>query len=314
MRPYSEDLRWRVVRAVLIGTPRDEVAARFVVSVPTITRWLRLKRETGGLAPKPAPGPVALKTDALVAALPERLADRSDATLEEQCAWWREAAGVEVSTATMSRALVRLGWTRKQKTFGASERNEAVRATWRQDVASIHPKELVFLDETGSHLGYTPTHAWAPRGQRAHATAPANRGENKTVVAALTLAGVGPLLRFDGAMTTDRFEGYVRFFLVPTLRPGQVVIADNLKAHHSPAVRAAIEACGARFLPLPAYSPDFNPIEEAFSKVKHVLRRTRARTDDDLRAATWNAFATLTPNDAAGWFTHCGYRSRDQAS
>jgi transposase len=181
-------------------------------------------------------------------------------------------------------------------------------------VAPVDPKELVFLDETGSHLGYTPTHAWAPVGQRASATAPANRGENKTVVAALTLDGVGPLMRFDGAMTTARFEGYVRHLLVPTLRTGQVVIADNLTAHHSPAVRAAIEQCGARFLPLPPYSPDFNPIEEAFSKVKQFLRRAEARTDDDLRAATWAAFATISTADAAGWFTHCGYPPLHQAS
>ena len=91
-------------------------------------------------------------------------------------------------------------------------------------------------------------------------------------------------------------------------------IADNLTAHHSPAVRAAIEARGARFLPLPAYSPDFNPIEEAFSKVKQFLRRAAARTDDDLRAATWAAFATITKADATGWFTHCGYPPADQAS
>ena len=134
------------------------------------------------------------------------------------------------------------------------------------------------------------------------------------MVAALTLDGVGPLLRFDGAMTTARFEGYVRFFLAPTLRAGQIVIADNLSAHHSPVVRAAIEERGARFLPLPAYSPDFNPIEEAFSKVKQALRRARARTDDDLRTATWNAFASITPTDAAGWFTHCGYPPNHQAS
>jgi transposase len=115
VRPYSEDLRWRVVRAVLIGTPRDEVAARFLVSVPTIERWLRQKRETGGLAPKPVPGPVAVKTNALLEALPERLAEHADATLEEHCSWWWEVSGVEVSTATMSRALTRLDWTRKKR-------------------------------------------------------------------------------------------------------------------------------------------------------------------------------------------------------
>lgn len=196
----------------------------------------------------------------------------------------------------------------------ASERNEAARVAWRTEVAELQPEDLVFLDETGSHLGYTPTHAWAPRGQRAYATAPANRGENKTVVAALTLAGVGPVMRFDGAMTTVRFAGYVRHRLAPTLRAGQVVVADNLKAHHSPAVRVAIEARGARFLPLPAYSPDFNPIEATFSKVKQFLRRAQARTDDELRAATWAAFATVTPTDVAGWFTHCGYPPDDQPS
>src|ERR687898_3674703 len=104
MKAYSEDLRGRVVRAVAIGTPRDEVAATFAVSVPTIERWLRLKREAGRLAPKPVPGPVAVKTDALLAALPDRAVDRADATLTDQCSWWYEVSGLEVSTATLSRA------------------------------------------------------------------------------------------------------------------------------------------------------------------------------------------------------------------
>jgi transposase len=177
------------------------------------------------------------------------------------------------------------------------------------------PEDLIFLDETGSsHLGYTPTHAWAPRGQRAYAAAPRYRGENQTVVAALTLDGVGSLLRIDGSMTAPRFEGSVRHILAPTLRPGPVVVADTLQAHHRPAVRSAIEARGARVLPLPSYSPDCNPIEQAFSKVKQALRRAQARTDDDLRAATWATFATITPTDAAGWFAHCGYRPVDRSS
>src|SRR6476620_1608174 len=115
MKPYSEDLRERVVRAVLIGTPRDDVASRFAVSMPTIERWLRLKREAKGLAPRPVPGPVAVKTNALMAALPERLRTQADATLSEQCAWWEEQSGVAVSTATRSRALARRGGTRKKR-------------------------------------------------------------------------------------------------------------------------------------------------------------------------------------------------------
>jgi transposase len=115
MKPYSEDLRWRVVSAVASGMPREEVAWRFAVSVPTITRWLRLKRQTGGLAPRPVPGPPAVKLLALVAALPEHVAEHADATLEEHCSWWRDVSGVEVSTATMSRALTRLAWPRKKR-------------------------------------------------------------------------------------------------------------------------------------------------------------------------------------------------------
>lgn len=115
MKPYSEDLRERVVRAVLVGTPRDEVAARFAVSRPTLERWLRLKRETGGLAPKPVPGAVAVKTVGLEAALPERLASHNDATLAEHCGWWQKRSGFTISEATMCRALQRIGWTRKKR-------------------------------------------------------------------------------------------------------------------------------------------------------------------------------------------------------
>ena len=202
----------------------------------------------------------------------------------------------------------------KKKTLSASERDGVVRQAWSKLAALVDPFAWLWLDETGSHLGYTPTHARAPRGQRAYASAPRNRGENKTVLASLSLAGVGPTMRFDGPMTTERFEGYVCHVLAPTLRPGQIVVADNLRAHHSDRARAAIEASGAYFWHLPPYSPDFNPIEEAFSKVKQFLRRAQARTDDALRSATWAALAAITRSDIAGWFSHCGYGTGDQES
>ena len=200
----------------------------------------------------------------------------------------------------------------KKKTLSASERDWVARRVWSKLAALVDPSAWVWLDETGSHLGYTPTHARAPRGQRAYASAPRNKGENKTVLAAVSLAGVGPTMRFDGPMTTGRFEGYIRHILAPTLRPGQIVVADNLRAHHSDRARAAIEARGAYFWHLPAYSPDLNPIEEAFSKLKAFLRRARARTDDALRAATWAALAAISHADIAGWVKHCGYGALDQ--
>src|SRR5215207_2247389 len=142
----------------------------------------------------------------------------------------------------------------EKKTLSASERDWVARRVWSKLAALVDPSAWVWLDETGSHLGYTPTPARAPRGQRAYATAPTNRGENKTVLASLSLAGVGPTLRFDGPMTTARFDGYIRHVLAPTLRPGQIVVADNLAAHHSDRARAAIEARGAHLWHLPAYS------------------------------------------------------------
>src|SRR5206468_2726186 len=112
MQAYAEDLR---ERAVTIGAPREDVAVMLAVSVPMIERWLRMKRETGSVAPRPLLGPPAVKTNALLAAVPERLAERADATLEEQCSWWRDVSGLEVSTATMSRALMRLGSSREKR-------------------------------------------------------------------------------------------------------------------------------------------------------------------------------------------------------
>lgn len=202
----------------------------------------------------------------------------------------------------------------KKKTLSASERDAPRRSTWSKLAALVDPSAWVWLDETGSNLGYTPTHAYAPRGQRAYASAPRNQGENKTILAALSLDGIGPTLRFDGPMTTGRFVGYIRHRLAPTLRPGQIVVADNLRAHHSEQARTAIEARGAHFWHLPPYSCDFNPIEEAFSKLKAALRRARARTDEALRSATWTALASITPTDCAGWFSHSGYGTRDHGS
>jgi transposase len=115
MKPYSEDLRERVVAAVERGTKRSEVVATFAVSLPTLKRWLKQRRGRGDLAPKPIPGPPAIKRDALLDALPARLAEQADATLEAHCSWWHETSEVEVSTATMSRAITALEWTRKKR-------------------------------------------------------------------------------------------------------------------------------------------------------------------------------------------------------
>jgi transposase len=179
---------------------------------------------------------------------------------------------------------------------------------------AIAPQRVVFLDETATPTTLTRLRARAPRGQRAIGRVPHKRWEGVTLLASLTTTGMGAAMVLKGALARESFEAYVEQLLVPTLLPGQIVVLDNLPVHKSARARRLIEGAGCRVLFLPAYSPDFNPIEEAFSKVKQALRRAQARTDDDLRAATWHAFATITPTDAAGWFAHCGYPPDDRSS
>jgi transposase len=153
----------------------------------------------------------------------------------------------------------------------------------------------------------TPRFGRAPRGQRVVGTAPRNHGKNTTLVAALSLAGITTAMTVEGAVDRAAFDAFVAQALAPTLRPGQIVIWDNLSVHKSVAAQQVLADRGCQLLWLPPYSPDFNPIEEAFSKLKTALRRIGARTRDDLEAAITASLRTITADDSTGWFAHCGY-------
>jgi len=168
-------------------------------------------------------------------------------------------------------------------------------------------QDLVFVDETGSHIAMPPLYAYAPRGERAIGKVPRNYGAIMTLIASISLAGMGPAFLLDGAADSTAFEIYVEQILAPSLHTGQIVVLDNLSIHLGPRVKQAIEARGCRLLFLPAYSPDFSPIEEAFSKLKTVLRRAGARSREALQEAIATALDLITATDALGWFTHCGY-------
>jgi transposase len=168
---------------------------------------------------------------------------------------------------------------------------------------------LVVIDECGSNIALTPLYARSPKGQRAHGSVPRNRGKNITLLASLSLSGIGACMLIEGAVNARAFEGYVEHLLAPSLVAGQIVVLDNLSVHKGERVRQLIEARGCELLFLPAYSPDYSPIEETFSKVKAFLRRVGARTHEALQEAIGQALETVTVQDARGWFTHCGYRS-----
>ncbi len=168
------------------------------------------------------------------------------------------------------------------------------------------------MDECSTNIALTTRYARAPRGRRARGRAPRNWGKNITPVSSITLdGGIGPSLSMEGSSDGESFGLFLREVLCPTLKPGQIVVMDNLSVHRGAWVRELIEEEeeeeGAEVLFLPPYSPDFNPIEEAFSKVKGLLRKAKARTREALFEATHRALSAVTVEDARGFFTHCGY-------
>jgi transposase len=166
----------------------------------------------------------------------------------------------------------------------------------------------VFVDESGTHVSMDRLRSRAPRGERAYGKVPKNRGKNTTLIASMSLYGMGESMCIEGATDAAAFEVYIEHFLAPSLCEGQVVVMDNLGAHQPKRIRELIEARGAEVVFLPSYSPDLNPIEQAFSKIKNILRKLGARTHEALLEAMEEALSTVTPGDAAGWFDHCGYQ------
>jgi transposase len=169
-------------------------------------------------------------------------------------------------------------------------------------------RRLVFVDESGTHVAMDRLRSRAPRGERAYGKVPKNRGKNLTLIASMSLSGMGESMCLEGATDAKAFEAYVEHFLAPSLSKGQVVVMDNLGAHRPKKVRELIEARGAELVFVPSYSPDLNPIEQAFSKIKNILRKLVARTHEALLEAMEVALSKVTPADAAGWFEHCGYQ------
>ena len=197
--------------------------------------------------------------------------------------------------------------------MGVSERDELLRCAWRTTVAgSIGADRFVFVDECSTNTSLRPLYAWSRRGERAPCSAPRNWGKNVTLLSSITLSGMGPSLAVEGATTRAVFEAYLEEALAPSLPSGQVVVMDSLGAHKGGRVRELVEGRGCELLYLPTYSPDLDPIEQAFSKLKGLLRGAEARSRAALIEAMGRALGTVTATDARGFFRHCGYRTAAQ--
>jgi transposase len=204
----------------------------------------------------------------------------------------------------------------QEKSPIAQERDEQKRSLWKWLASRFDAGRLVFVDESGSSISMMRLRSRAPRGKRAYGRVPRNRGKNQTLIASMTLGGgMGECMCIKGGTDAPVFEAYVEKSLAPSLCEGQVVVLDNLGAHQTARVRELIEARGRDLVFLPSYSPDLNPIEEAFSKIKNLVRKAGERTREALNEAIAEALKAVTPGDVAGWFAHCGcYESRGQYS
>lgn len=305
MRSYSLDLRERVASAVDEGAmSQREIARTFQVSLSFVSRLLKRRRETGGLSPAPHGGGPSLVFRAVDRwKLGRLVAEHNDATLEEL----RDRGGFHCSLTTIWRELRRMGLTRKKKTRHADERDrpdvKEKRRAFRGKMKRIKPWKLHFIDEAGVTTAMTRTYALAPRGERAVGSAP-GQWESYTVIAALGADGAHASMVLPGPIDAAAFDAYVEEVLAPELRPGDVVVWDNLKAHQDRAAARAVRRAGARLVWLPPYSPDYNPIEQLWSKIKARLRRAAARNKDDLYTALGEALEAVPIRDVIHWFQH----------
>ena len=309
-RAYSQDLRERVIGAALGGLPARQAAARYGVGASTAIVWVRRARQTGEGVARRQGKPRGSKLDAHADFLLELIEATCPISLKEMQARLREEHSVSAGIGTLWRFFTARAITVK-KTAHAAEQDRpdvaAAREVWFEGQLDLDPERLVFIDETSASTKMARLYGRCARGQRLRSSLPHGHWKTTTFVAGLRLSGFTAPMVLDGPMTGPWFVAYVEQVLAPTLRSGDVVIMDNLPPHKSAAVRALIEATGARLALLPPYSPDFNPIENAFSKLKALLRKAAVRTKEALWQTIGRLLDLFTPTECANYFRAAGY-------
>ena len=311
-RPLSIDLRKRLISAVESGMSRRAAAQRFGVAASTAIKWVDRWRRSGDVRPRPQGGDYrSQRIEAHASEILALIEDTPDITLGEVALHLNVAHGLKVAPSTVWRLLDRHGMTFKKKSAHASEQQRLDvlrrRRGWFEAQSDLKPERLVFIDETGASTKMARRYGRALRGERCNSPVPHGHWMTTTFVGALRLEGMTAPMILDGAMHGAAFLAYVEQVLAPTLSAGDIVIMDNLPAHKPAAVRRAIEATGAELRFLPPYSPDFNPIEMAFSKLKAFLKKKAARSIEDLWHAIADAVDTFTPQECQNYFAAAGY-------
>ncbi|WP_166300311.1 IS630 family transposase [Bradyrhizobium sp. 2S1] len=310
-RALSVDLRQRVIAAIDGGMSCRQAAERFGVSAASAIRWRGRLKEVGDIVPKRQGGDrKSQRIEAHSQLILEAVTAKPDITLAELRELLKRR-GISTGIASLWRFFQRRKITLKKKTAHAAEQRRgdinAAREEWFEGQIDLDPERLVFIDETSANTKMARLYGRSPRGERCRAAIPHGHWKTTTFTAGLRSDGLIAPIVLDGPMDGDAFLAYVEQLLAPSLRPGDTVIMDNLPAHKVHGVREAIRAVGASLLYLPPYSPDFNPIEMAFSKLKALLRAAAARTMPDLWQAIANALKRFSPEECQNYLVAAGY-------
>jgi transposase len=303
----SNDLRKRIIEAKQRGDTEDKIAAEKEVNKSTVTKLWALYRKTGGYEARPHPGRKPALSAGQLEQVARKIDGQPDITLRELI----DELNLPVCVSALCRTVRgKLGY-RFKKTRHAAEQNradvKARREEWKDASPALDAEKLVFLDESGVNTGMTRLYGRGEPGVRVVDYVPDVRFERTSILSSLRLDGEMVPIVFEGALNGEFFKEYVSECLVPTLREGDIVIMDNLTSHKVEGVVGLIEAAGAGVAYLPPYSPDLNPIEMMWSKVKAHLRKAKARTRQTLDDAIAVALGLVSQTDISGWFAKDGY-------
>jgi transposase len=309
-KPYSDDLRERVVAAIEAGHTRVKVAELYNMALSTVGGIIKRKRETGSVSPDKFGGYKTFTLEPHTDRVKELVAEQPDSTLAElQVRLAKEK--VKVSQSGISRFLRHINLTFKKKSLHAAEQDRpdvaAAREALRKEQEILDPKQLVFIDETAATTKMTRLYGRAPQGKRLVDKVPHGHWKTTTFICGLRYDGVTAPFVLDGPMDGPHFLAYVEQILAPTLRKGQIVFLDNVSIHNVDGVEEAIEARGACAVFLPAYSPDLNPIEQLFARLKSFLRKMKARTVEQLWRAIGSFLKGVSKEECKAYLANSGY-------
>src|SRR6202163_4299416 len=316
-KPYSDDLRERVVAAIEAGHTRAEGAELYNIALSTVGGFIKRKRETGSVSADKFGGDERFALEPHTDRVKELVAEQPDSTLAELQARLAKEK-VKVSQSGISRFLHHINLTFKKKSVHAAEQDRpdvaAARKALRKEQPTLDPKQLVFIDETAATTKMTRLYGRAPQGKRLVDKVPHGHWKTTTFICGLRYDGVTAPFVLDGPMDGPHFLAYVEQILAPTLKKGQIVFLDNVSTHKVDGVEEAIEARGARAVFLPAYSPDLNPIEQLFARIKFVLRKiaaythkNAAYTGNGLCKAIASCLDEISRSECAAYLAHSGY-------